>query len=251
MGAARLLAKAWVLVCLYAAAHALRAAFMGGAPALQSLFGVGVCLFLFGAMGLLFIAGYGSSAAAVGTNFLARLKPRHMAPGFNELVFMVFVLASFLGQVDYAPALLNTDIGNALEGAIAFVVPGQNTLANILAACSVDGGRILASAFSWLLALIYLASAISRIRLAAGIVRLERKDRPEALGATLLTFLLGICAVIGIQLFYVGSGYGMLDCFMLMGLAGQVLIGIGPLMLAYLVVAALTSLFALSPETKH
>ncbi|HEX4535012.1 MAG TPA: hypothetical protein VH000_12320, partial [Rhizomicrobium sp.] len=154
MGAARLLAKAWVLVCVYAAAHALRSAFMGSMPPAQALFSVGVCVFLFGAMGVLFIAGYGGSAAAVGTTFIGRLKPRHWAPGFNEMVFLVFVLASFLGQIDYAPRMLNTDVGNTLEGAISLIVPGQATLADVLTQCSVDGGRILASAFTWLLALI-------------------------------------------------------------------------------------------------
>ena len=249
MGVARLLAKGWLLVCVFAGAHALRSALANAAspwPALQVI----VCVLLFGAMGLLFVAGYGASATAAGSTFLSRLKPRHLAPGFNELVFLIFVVASFLVQVSYAPDMLGTPVGDALEAAIGFAVPGQNAFADILNTCTLDGGRILASAFTWFLALIYLASALSRIRLSAGLVRLERKERPEVLGPTLHTFVLGFAAVVGLQFLYIGSGYMLLECAGLRGLTGQVLTGIGPLMLAYLIVAALTSLMALSPEAK-
>ncbi len=250
MGVARLLAKGWVLVCLYAGAHALAFGLGTATPAL-SMLQIVVCVLLFAAMGLLFIGGYGASAGAVGSTILSRLRPRHLTPGFNELVFMVFVLASFLVQVSYAPDLLGTPVGDALEGAIGFAVPGQRAVTDILSACTVDGGRILASAFAWFLALIFLASALSRIRLSAGLLRLERKERPEALGPAMHTLVLGIAAVIGIQFLYVGTGYTLLDCTGLTGLQGQVLTGIGPLMLSYLIVAALTSLLALSPEAKQ
>jgi len=250
MGVARLLAKGWVLFCVYAGAHALVFA-LGTATPLLTVLQIVVCVILFAAMGLLFIGGYGASAGAVGTTILSRLKPRHLTPGFNELVFMIFVFASFLVQTSYAAALLNTPVGDALEGAIGFVVPGQKALSDILGGCTVDGGRLLASAFAWFLALIYLCSALSRIRLSAGLLRLERKERPEVRGDAMHTLVLGIAAVIGIQFLYVGTAYTLLDCTGLTGLQGQILSGIGPLMLAYLMVAALTSLMALSPEAKN
>ena len=79
-------------------------------------------------------------------------------------------------------------------------------------------------------------------------MRLERKKRPEALGAVPLTFALGLVSVIGIQLLFVGSGYALVPCDVLSDITGSVLIGIGPLALAYLIVAALTNLLALNPE---
>lgn len=250
MGAARLLAKGWVLVCIFAGAHALRSAFAASDTPLSAVAQIIVCVLLFGAMGVLFVGGYGASAGPVGTTFLSRLRPRHFAPGFNELVFIIFVLLSFAVQTTYSSDLLGTPVGNALESAIGFAVPGQAAFADILRGCGVDGGRILASAFTWMLALIFLASALSRIRLSAAVLRLERKERPEVLGATPLAFVLGIVAVIGIQLLYVGTGYTWFDCTALTGLTGQVLIGLAPLMLSYLIVAALTASLALSPEGK-
>ncbi|HUJ03844.1 MAG TPA: hypothetical protein VLW75_09425, partial [Rhizomicrobium sp.] len=112
----------------------------------------------------------------------------------------------------------------------------------------LDGARAFASAFTWVLAFIFLGSALSRLRLAAGLVRLERKRRPEALGATTLAFVLGVLAVVGLQFLYVGTAYRILPCAILGGITGDVLIGLGPLMLAYLIDAALTNLMALGPE---
>ena len=54
MGIARLLAKGWILFCLFAGAHALRIAMASGAPLNSSLLGIGICVILFTAMGLLF-----------------------------------------------------------------------------------------------------------------------------------------------------------------------------------------------------
>ncbi len=64
--------------------------------------------------------------------------------------------------------------------------------------------------FPWLLSFIYLGSALSRIRLAAGLVRLERKERHEALGDVPLAFVTGVVAVVGIQLLAIGSLYPLL-----------------------------------------
>ena len=115
--------------------------------------------------------------------------------------------------------------------------------------CRVDGGRLFIAALSWTFALIFLGSALSRIRLAATIVRFERKRRPEALGAQPLAFALGLVAVAGIQLVYMGTAYTLLPCHAIGGLFGAAMVGIDPLMLAYLIVAALTNLLALGPET--
>ncbi len=63
MGVARLLAKGWVLVCLYAGAHVLTFVLQGNADLLGSLAALIACVILFLAMGLLFIAGYGAAAS--------------------------------------------------------------------------------------------------------------------------------------------------------------------------------------------
>ena len=247
MGAARLLAKAWVTFCLFAGADALARA--AGANTLASAWPmIVVSVLLFGAMGLLFAGGYGASSQASGPPLVERFKPDHILPGFNEIVFIVFAMASFAVQAVYVPSHNSGGLLNLLQAAIGFAVPGQDALENALGRCGLDGGRAFASAFAWMLALIFLGSALSRIRLAAGILRLERKRRPEALGATTLTFLLGLLAVIGIQFVYVGTAYLLLPCAILSGIAGDVLTGLSPLMLAYLIDAALTNLMALGAE---
>ena len=53
MGIARLLAKGWIIFCLFAGAHALRLALISGQPLPPSLFMIGICVILFAAMGLL------------------------------------------------------------------------------------------------------------------------------------------------------------------------------------------------------
>jgi hypothetical protein len=248
MGAARLLAKGWIVFCLYAGGLALGRAVGTGIPLGVATGPIVVCVLLFGAMGLLFVAGYGFSAGHVRPLLPGRVTAVSLLPGFNELVFIAFVLIVFGFQVFYAPAAHANAAIDAVEGAIRFAVLGQTSLEDALLACNLDGGRLLVAALSWLLALIYLGSALSRIRLAAGIVRLERKQRPEALGAQPLALALGIAAVIGFQLLYMGSAYGLLPCPALAGLWGDAVIGLGPLMLSYLVVAALTNLLALGPN---
>ena len=63
MGIARLLAKGWIIFCLFAGAHALRIALAPAAwPLGSSLLGIGICALLFMAMGLLFVGGFGVSA---------------------------------------------------------------------------------------------------------------------------------------------------------------------------------------------
>lgn len=249
MGIARLLAKGWIIFCLFAGAHALRIALVSGVPLQVGLLSIGICALLFMAMGLLFVGGFGASAGHVsGTPWIKRFKPHHLIPGFNEGVFFIFVVLSFLNQGFAAPLALNRGVAGALQNAIYFVVPGQRSLVSALEACSIDGGRTFAAAFAWLLAIIYLASAASRLRLQAGLIRLEAGDRPQALGPTLRAFLFGIVAVVGIQFLFVGSAYPWLACSAFADVTGALLIGLAPLMLAYLIVAALASLLASAPE---
>ena len=174
--------------------------------------------------------------------------PRHLIPSFNECVFVIFVVLSFLDQALVAPQAMERGGAGALENAIYFVVPGQRALVAALDDCSKDGGRVFAAGFAWLLAIIFLASAASRLRLAAGIIRLEAARRPQPLGPTLRAFLLGVVAVVGIQFLFVGSAYPWLACSAFADITGALLIGLAPLMLAYLIVAALASLMASSPE---
>jgi hypothetical protein len=251
MGIARLLAKGWIIFCLFAAAHALRFSLMAGAPLQSSFAAVGICALLFMAMGLLFVGGFGVSAAHIsGTPWIKRFKPHHLIPGFNEGVFFAFVVLSFLSQAFVAPLAMTGGAGEALQNAIYFVVPGQRTLVTALEGCTMDGGRVFAAAFAWLLAVIYLASATSRLRLQAGLIRLEAGERPQPLGPTLRAFLFGIVAVVGIQFLFVGSAYPWLNCSAFADVTGALLIGLAPLMLAYLIVAALASLLASAPENK-
>lgn len=245
MGIARLLAKGWIVFCVFAGAHALHVAALADIPATVPII---VCTIWFAAMGILFAAGFGVSGNLGGSAFLARLRPHHLIPGFNEIVFLVFVVLSFLNQAFLAPQYRTGGAAEALEGAIHFALPGQRALGDALSVCGLDGGRVFASAFAWLLAAIFLASAISRIKLAAGLIRLEQGARPDVLGPTLRAFLLGLAAVLGIQFLVVGSAYPWLPCSAFDGTVGAVLIGLAPLMLSYLIVAAMASLVAAGPE---
>jgi hypothetical protein len=247
MGIARLLAKGWIVFCLFAGAHALRIASRSGLPSF-SLAAIVICVILFVAMGLLFAGGFGVSAGLPKTPFKARLGLSHFMPGFNEIVFLIFVCLSFINQVWFAPLDLAGNVVGPLEQAVYFAVPGQRALVSALDVCSLDGGRIFAAAFSWALAIVYLGSACSRLKLQAGIIRLERNTRPEGLGPSVRAFCLGLVAVIGVQFLFVGSAYPWLNCSAFADITGALLIGLAPLMLSYLVVAALATLLASSPE---
>jgi hypothetical protein len=246
MGVARLLAKGWVTFCLFAGAHAFRFALIRGEDAQDIATDVVAPLLLFGAMGLLFITGYGASGNP-GVPWRTRFKPHHLVPGFNELVFIAFVLLSFINQVFLASAQMGHPIAGAISSAIGVLIPGQMALEDQLS-CGLDGGRVFASAFAWILALIFIGSSVQRIRLSAGLIRMERLTRPEALGPMPLALVLGAFAIIGIQLLVVGSAYSWLPCSAFTDISGAVLIGLAPLMLAYLVVAAIATAMAVSPE---
>jgi hypothetical protein len=161
---------------------------------------------------------------------------------------MGFVALSFLNQIAFAPEHISGGVSQALERAIWFVVPGQRAFERVMYPCGLDGGRIFASSFAWLAAIVYLASACSRLKLQAGLIRLERSRSPETLGPTLLAAVLGLVALAGFQLLYFGTAYRWLHCDAFADISGAVLTGLAPLMLAYLIVAALTALLASAPE---
>src|SRR3569833_3217208 len=129
MGIARLLAKGWLLFCIVAGGHGLHLALASGMAPPDAWLAIGVCTLLFAAMGLLFIGGFGVSGGLPGTPLKDWLRPHHLLPGFNETVFLAFVLLSFLMQVGLAPALLAQPAAQALERAVAFAIPGQHALA--------------------------------------------------------------------------------------------------------------------------
>ena len=143
---------------------------------------IGVCIVLFGAMGLLFIGGYGAASS----HLLARLKPDQLTPGFNEIVFLAFACASFFMQAVYAPAHLTGPIRpRSLEAAIRFAVPGQRALEGDLGVCGLDGGRALVVGFSrGRLAFIFLGSASVSRAACSGDRPHRAQTRPEPLGAS-------------------------------------------------------------------
>jgi hypothetical protein len=248
MGVARLLAKGWVLVCLFAGAHTLILVLQGSADLLGALAALIACVILFLAMGLLFVAGYGAAAGQIGMPLIRRLKPLNFVPGFNGIVFLVFVCLSFVNQVAVAPANLSGIVVDGFEKAMYFAVPGQRAVVDALGSCGMDGGRIFASAITWLLAIVFLCSSLSRLKHDARILRIERALRPDVLGPRTAAIVLGAAAVIGLQLLFVGSATAFLGCSAYADLSGALLIGLAPLLLAYVIPAALTAALATGRE---
>jgi len=243
MGVARLLAKGWIVLCLFAGAHELHALLFSGAALAETVTHVGLSVLLFMAMGLLFLGGYGLSSG-----HLTELKPNHLLPHFTDLIFVLFAALSFVDQTMFAPYNITSGLATEIENAVAFALPGQRVLMDALDPLALDGGRVFASAFAWILAFILFGSSLSRIKLAAGLLSLERANRPGGLTAGAAAFLLGVLSVIGIQLLLVGTAFLYLPCDMFTTIPGRVLIGLGPLMLAYVTIAALTALMATGPD---
>jgi hypothetical protein len=77
---------------------------------------------------------------------------------------------------------------------------------------------------------------------------LERVKRPPAFNPTLLAALYGVVAIVAFQLLFVGSVYPWLDCPAFTDLTGAVLLGLAPLLLGYMIFAALAALRASGPE---
>ncbi|MBV8800256.1 MAG: hypothetical protein JO208_10685 [Alphaproteobacteria bacterium] len=238
MGIARLLAKGWLVFCVFAGAHAFAHAGFG----LQAVLPVAIPVVLFAAMGELFIAGFGLSSG----HLLSRLLPLRIAPGFDGVVFTTFLALSFGIQV--APHHISGGLLDALQRAVDFFVPSQRFLETRLVRCHLNGAQAFSFAASWLLAFISLGSALSRVRMAAALIRLERKRQIEPFGPSGIALVLGILSVAGIQLLFVGSLLRWPSCDSLREISGAVLIGAAPLMLAYLVAAAVANLLATNPE---
>jgi hypothetical protein len=255
MGIARLLAKGWIVFCLYAGAQALNLALLKGTALQDAAPPIAICVLLFGAMGLLFATGFGASAGGSIGQVLRRMKPSHFLPSFDGLVFILFVAASFAVQAVYVSAIGGAATAAvALQKAIYAVVPGEAALADRLFAChypQVPAYSVLVlSSIAWLLAIVYVASAVSRIGLTAGLLRLERALRPSSFSPTIVAALYAIVAIVMFQLLYVGSAYAFLPCRALGDITGTLLIGLAPLMLAYLIVAAAATLKASAPEAE-
>jgi len=251
MGVARLLAKGWIVFCLFAGAHGIDFALAQGQPIPDALRSAGLSVALFGAMGLLFIAGFGASATG-NTPVLSRWKPRHLIPGFDDIVFVAFVALSLAAQLYFVRELGYSAPGKGLQKAMQFAVPGVAALTDRLGACGFQPSRqdsaALSAAVAWLLAIVFVASAVSRVALTAGLIRLERAFHPTSFGPTVLAAIYGILAIVGIQLLFVGSLYAWLGCRAFFGIDGVALTGLAPLLLGYIIVAALTTLKASAPE---
>lgn len=241
MGIARLLAKAWILFCVFAGLLSIASDSQVRVALIPAIETNAIPVFLFGAMGVLFVAGYGLSSG----HLLSRFKPNRLLPRFNDIVFMAFAAITLAAQL--VPQQVLSPL-HALEAAIRFAVPGQRALEDNLARCGGDEAHVFAAAMSWMLAFVFLGSAISRLRLEAALVRLERKQRIEPLGPSGIALVLGTASVLGLQLLFVGSLYRILPCPIVSGLTGSVLASAGPLMLAYLVAAAVINLAAMRPE---
>ena len=237
MGIARLLVKAWIAVCFYTGAVGLAYALPGSSDPLATAGAVLGALTLFAVTGVLFVAGYGIPGGRI-----ARLKewrPKRLKPSFDEAAVVLFAGLIFLVQTFYAPDHRAGPVPDGLEKAIYFAIPGQRVLAGQAGQCMLDGGRIFSSAFAWFMALIYLASALSRLRR-----RAERFRRlPHAEIGPVALFLCAV-SVAGIQLFYVGNGYALMPCSMLAGVVGALATELVPLLLAYAFATMLALLLA-------
>ncbi len=245
MGAARLLAKGWFVLCFYAGASALAVALARGTPLPEALAALGPCVLLFAAMGLVLAGGYGVAGVR---GHLPKLAAADFAPGFAEGTFLVFAAASLAVQIA-APPHPQGGLFAYLDAAVRAIVPAQRALEAKLELCGPAlAHSAAAAAFTWLLALVFFGSSLSRLSLAAGIVRLERRRRVEPLGDYVLALFVAVVAVFAIQFLFVGTLYALAPCGVLSGITGALLTGLAPLMLAYLISAALTNLLALNAE---
>lgn len=247
MGVSRLLAKAWIVTCLFAGAHALYGTLAAGGDLRIVLPQLAVPLGLFAAMGLLFVCGYGVSSHALQARVVAIFKFRRTGRPlqlFNGAVFVVFLALIFGVQVWGVSHRIAGPAIDALERAISFAVPGHAALVGRLQQCDLDGGRAFASAFTWLLAFIFAASAISRLKQTAAAIRADWRAHPQGLTPLGLSAVLGMCAVVGTQCLFVGSPLGLVACDAYAGLPGALLTGLAPMGFAYLVFATLAALLA-------
>jgi hypothetical protein len=74
--------------------------------------------------------------------------------------------------------------------------------------------------------------------------------RAPTIGPTTTAVIFGLVAIVSFQLLYVGSAYPWLNCSAFTDITGAVLIGLAPLMLSYMIFAALATLRASGPDHK-
>ncbi|MGB8601309.1 MAG: hypothetical protein WCD42_03845 [Rhizomicrobium sp.] len=230
-GLARLLAKAWIIFCLYAGGLASGWYWSAGGDLVRFGAVIALPVVLFAALGLVFAAGY-----LVLARHGAPHRPFVFIVGFNEAVFVAFTLISFINQVFFAPWHLDGTLSAALERALYSAIPGQRALVAMLRPCMIDGGRIFTSGITWCLAIIYLGSALSRLKITATIIRLS--DDAGGMGSVAVAILLGLISLAGIYALYIGGIYALFSCSFLAGIGGGLLIGLAPLMLAYAIAMA-------------
>lgn len=237
---ARLVAKVWVMFCLYAGALALNLALPGSPDAWAEAARICGATLLYLCTGFLF--------AGMAVRLLHRRETliRHSWRDidFNDVLFGIFLFLTFCDQAFFAPDHLAGVFSQSVEQAAFYAVPGQRALSRLVHSCTMDGGRIFASAFSWCLALIWFGSALSRLKISAGLLRAAWSVAPDRTRGLTSAVLLGLCAAAGIQVLYAGSGIRFLPCSMTAGIAGGLLTGLAPLLLVYVIITALTGLIA-------
>lgn len=238
-GLARLFAKGWIIFCLYAGTLAAGTYWFGGASLAGVITAIILPVVLFGALGLVFAGGF-LYLAGHGDPAVWR-RPFSTPIGFNEAVFVAFAAISLTNQLFVAPHFLSGPLTDALERALYYAVPGQRALVYQMRLCMTDGGRIFAAGTSWCLAIIYLGSALSRLKLTVAILRLAPDWGVSGRGAAVL---LGLIALAGIYALYMGAFYSHLTCRFVAGISGAILIGLAPLMLAYCVATSLAAALA-------
>lgn len=235
-GLARLFAKGWIIFCLYAGALACGTYWTGGGTLTGLVSAIILPVLLFGALGLAFTGGF-LYLAGHGDPSVWR-RPFSTPIGFNEAVFVAFAVLSLANQLFIAPHFLSGRLTDGLERALYYAVPGQRALVYQMRLCMTDGGRIFAAGISWCLAIIYLGSALSRLKLTVAILRLAPAWGVRGGCAALV---LSLIALVGIYFLYIGALYSHLSCRFVAGISGSMLIGLVPLMLSYCLAASLAA----------
>lgn len=244
---ASLVAKVWVMFCLYAGALALHMALPGSPDPLGDGLAITGASFVFLCLGLLFAGAAVLLLSPSGPISLKNIRTLRFAwrdVDFNEILFAAFLILSFCNQAFFAPDHMMGPLTIAVEQAAWFAVPGQRAFSLLVHSCTMDGGRIFTSAFAWVLALIWFGTALTRLGISARLIRAARRQTPDATAGLVSGVLLAVAAAAGIQFLYAGSGFAYLPCSLTAGIAGGLLAGFAPLMLAYILIAALSGVIA-------
>ncbi len=168
--------------------------------------------------------------------FKARLGLHHLMPGFNEIVFLFSSVLSFVNQVWFAPRNLAGDVVGPLERrSISSCRASARWSRRWMPAAWMAGASSPPpSPGCWRWSIWPRPARGSNCRRASS--GWSATPRPEGLGPSIRAFCLGVVAVVGVQFLFVGSAYPWLNCSAFDDITGALLIGLAPLMLAYLVV---------------